>query len=104
MPGGRLVRAMEKGIKGNIKYATTPHDIWLDLEEIFRIENVPVIYKLKKTISTICHDKMMVNVHVFNGTNFMFILTHIDLDSCIIFIRSFVAKYFLIQDRFLVPL
>lgn len=53
MVRGWLISAMEKEIKGSDKYATTSHDIWMDLAERFGKENTPHAYKLRRKFTTI---------------------------------------------------
>ncbi|XP_071688514.1 uncharacterized protein [Rutidosis leptorrhynchoides] len=58
---GWLVSAVEKDIKSSVKYAITAPDIWVDLEERFGKENAPQEYELRRTITMIFQENMIVS-------------------------------------------
>ncbi|GKF42635.1 retrovirus-related pol polyprotein from transposon TNT 1-94 [Tanacetum coccineum] len=45
---GWLTTAMEKEIRGSVKYATSASEIWKDLQEWFRKESASRAYELKQ--------------------------------------------------------
>ncbi|XP_071695685.1 uncharacterized protein [Rutidosis leptorrhynchoides] len=61
MVRGWLVSAMEKEIKSSVKYAVTARDIWVDLEERFGKENAPRVYELRRTITMIRQENLIVS-------------------------------------------
>ncbi|KAF5783293.1 putative transcription factor interactor and regulator CCHC(Zn) family [Helianthus annuus] len=51
MVKGWLTTAMEKDIRGSVKYANTASEIWSDLRERFGKASAPRAYELKQTLS-----------------------------------------------------
>lgn len=49
---GRLTTAMEKEIRGSVKYANTASEIWEDFCERFGKESAPMAYELKNQLIT----------------------------------------------------
>ncbi|XP_024974701.1 uncharacterized protein LOC112512789 [Cynara cardunculus var. scolymus] len=49
---GWLTTAIERDIRGSVKYANTASEIWADLQERFGKENAPRAYKLKQTLAS----------------------------------------------------
>ncbi|KAF5814170.1 hypothetical protein HanXRQr2_Chr03g0107761 [Helianthus annuus] len=48
---GWLTNAMEKEIRGSVKYANTAAEIWKDLQERFEKESAPRAYELKQSLT-----------------------------------------------------
>ncbi|XP_023732774.1 uncharacterized protein LOC111880571 [Lactuca sativa] len=63
MVRGWLISAMEKEIKGSVKYAITARDIWMDLVERFGKENAPRAYELRRKVTTIRQDDPTVSAY-----------------------------------------
>ncbi|KAI3719915.1 hypothetical protein L6452_20821 [Arctium lappa] len=52
MVKGWLTTAMERDIRGSVKYANTASEIWADLQERFGKESAPRAYELKQTLAS----------------------------------------------------
>ncbi|KAK9075334.1 hypothetical protein SSX86_003657 [Deinandra increscens subsp. villosa] len=63
MVKGWLTTAMEKEIRGSVKYANSAAEIWTDLEEKFGKESAPRAYELKQSISNTKQDGMTVSAY-----------------------------------------
>ncbi|KAM0058457.1 putative retrotransposon Copia-like protein [Helianthus debilis subsp. tardiflorus] len=60
---GWLTTAMEKEIRGSVKYAHTAAEIWKDLQERFGKESAPRAYELKNKIVTTHQDGSSVSAY-----------------------------------------
>ncbi|KAI3722511.1 hypothetical protein L2E82_33550 [Cichorium intybus] len=60
---GWLTTAMEKEIRGSVKYASTASEIWSDLRERFGKESAPRAYELKNQLSTTRQDGTSVSAY-----------------------------------------
>ncbi|GJR45493.1 LTR copia-type gag-polypeptide [Tanacetum coccineum] len=60
---GWLTTAMEKEIRGSVKYATSASEIWKDLKERFGKESAPRAYELKQAISNTKQEGMTVSAY-----------------------------------------
>ncbi|KAF5767488.1 putative RNA-directed DNA polymerase [Helianthus annuus] len=60
---GWLTTAMEKEIRGSVKYANSASEIWKDLQERFGKESAPRAYELKQAISNTRQDGMTVSAY-----------------------------------------
>ncbi|KAD6454947.1 hypothetical protein E3N88_09653 [Mikania micrantha] len=60
---GWLTTAMDKEIRGSVKYANTAAEIWSDLKERFGKESAPRAYELKQSISSTRQDGMTVSAY-----------------------------------------
>jgi len=60
---GWLTTAMEKEIRGSVKYANSASEIWKDLKERFGKESAPRAYELKQAISNTRQEGMTVSAY-----------------------------------------
>ncbi|KAJ0810676.1 putative RNA-directed DNA polymerase [Helianthus annuus] len=60
---GWLTTAMEKEIRGSVKYANSASEIWKDLKERFGKESAPRAYELKQAISNTKQEGMTVSAY-----------------------------------------
>ncbi|KAD3336234.1 hypothetical protein E3N88_31753 [Mikania micrantha] len=60
---GWLTTAMEKEIRGSVKYANSAAEIWSDLRERFGKESAPRAYELKQSISNTRQDGITVSAY-----------------------------------------
>ncbi|KAK1427490.1 hypothetical protein QVD17_16176 [Tagetes erecta] len=60
---GWLTTAMEKEIRGSVKYAKSASEIWKDLKERFGKESAPRAYELKQTISNTKQEGVTVSAY-----------------------------------------
>ncbi|XP_024974841.1 uncharacterized protein LOC112512947 [Cynara cardunculus var. scolymus] len=60
---GWLTTAMEKEIRGNVKYANTAAEMWIDLRERFGKESAPRAYELKNKIAVTHQDDATVSAY-----------------------------------------
>ncbi|PWA50210.1 GAG-pre-integrase domain, Gag-polypeptide of LTR copia-type [Artemisia annua] len=60
---GWLTTAMEKEIRGSVKYATSASEIWKDLKERFGKESAPRAYELKQAISNTKQEGMTMSAY-----------------------------------------
>ncbi|XP_076895646.1 uncharacterized protein LOC143548333 [Bidens hawaiensis] len=60
---GWLTTAMEKEIRGSVKYATSSLEIWSDLRERFGKESAPCAYELKQDLTLIRQDGSSISTY-----------------------------------------
>ncbi|KAI3507425.1 hypothetical protein L1887_22411 [Cichorium endivia] len=60
---GWLTTAMDKDIRGSVKYANTSSEIWDDLKERFGKESAPRAYELKQSLSVTHQDGSSVSAY-----------------------------------------
>uniref|UniRef100_A0A251SY86 Putative gag-polypeptide of LTR copia-type n=1 Tax=Helianthus annuus TaxID=4232 RepID=A0A251SY86_HELAN len=63
MVKGWLTTAMDKEIRGSVKYANTASEIWADLKERFGKESAPRAYELKQSLHVTRHEGTTVSAY-----------------------------------------
>nr|XP_043633277.1 uncharacterized protein LOC122604450 [Erigeron canadensis] len=58
---GWLTTAMDKNIRGSVKYANSSAEIWSDLKERFGKESTPRAYELKQLLSNTHQDRLLIS-------------------------------------------
>ncbi|CAL1414244.1 unnamed protein product [Linum trigynum] len=61
MVKGWLKSYMTKEVRGNVRFATTAREIWVDLQSHFGHDSAPRIYELKSTIISLQQEKSSVH-------------------------------------------
>nr|GMD37430.1 Integrase, catalytic core [Ipomoea batatas] len=60
---GWLKSAMDKDIRGSVRFAITARDIWRDLEERFGKESAPRAFEIRRAVTLLRQDKATVSTY-----------------------------------------
>nr|GMD71467.1 Integrase, catalytic core [Ipomoea batatas] len=63
MVKGWLKSAMDKDIRGSVRFAITARDIWRDLEERFGKESAPRAFEIRRAVTLLRQDKATVSTY-----------------------------------------